>query len=92
MEWQNWLTVFKHAYHFHICLSNQQFATHVWSLKKVNNLLDDSTAVKEMDTYTLELCKRLKPLENWWRLRGVPVTFERLILKKYAHVIRYNIF
>jgi len=31
--------------------------------KRVNNLLDDPTAVNEMDT--LELCKRLKSLENW---------------------------
>jgi len=33
--------------------------------KKVNNLLDDPTAVNKMDTYTLEICECLKPLENW---------------------------
>jgi len=51
--------------------------------KKVNNLLDNPTAVNEMDTYTLEICKCLKPLE---KLVGTSRTFcylSRINLKKY---------
>jgi hypothetical protein len=33
--------------------------------KKVKNLIYDPTAVNKKDAYALELCKRLKPLENW---------------------------